>query len=561
MVKRSLFEGLVMGMSLIDCRLRGPFERVPPTFSAYKTPKALSCSDHMKLHSHPLAHLLIAHAWIGLMLLGSCGARDGERVEWVIGFNQHGATAIGKIEPSARVMQVIEAAKRGAFADSEDAAAWQERVLGFMNDGLMTGRSSQVLFAPGIGLPANQMNAEQFTEVMKLLAQIKEIEEEKILAFVTSGDGEWELWTTEAIYAHGFGGGMSRVQKTSYGWNFPTLMFDGEKEHLEVLRFWDLALSNDTMQEMERPKEMGPAIGMQIVKLVIDRTIEPKAVTTLFATEPKRTDHVLFIQNECRRFMSSRVVRALQKDKPMLTNHSGFRCAKWGSNFNETCHLLMPFLLHDDEQPFVSSRPTPDVASLYSSHSVSTSSVAKTIDAALWPSVLELQVQQITQDPTTQFGIIQATRSFGGRAGLLEEFIQTTGIPVAPDFDYWSYATPLGRYTAWFIDDQFYGIEIEPSTDAAKHLEEVMADLNRRYGEFTDQPGPWGKSRYIHEDESGGTVVMYEPSGNKKELKRIYHYSLKMRPMVNAKLSMLKTEAARKLNEEKAATMKKASQF
>lgn len=509
----------------------------------------------------PLADLLILQIGFALILGGSWCAHAGEIVDWGIGFNKHWSTAVGEIEPSASVTQIIQATKNGAFADPEDAAAWQERVLGFMNDGLMTGRSSQVLLAPDIGLPANQMNAEQFAEVTKVLAQIKRIEGEKILAFITSGDDEWEIWTTEAIYAQGFGGGMSRVQKTSYGWSFPILMFDGDKAHLEVLRFWDLALSNDTMEEVERPKDMAPYIGIQVVKLVIDRTLDPKAVTTIYSTDPKRTDRVLFIQNECRRFLGARIVRALQKDQPMLANHSGFRCAKWGTNFDETCKLLMPFLLHDDEASFVSSRPTQDVAILYKSHPVSTLAVAKTIDSSLWPSVLELQVQQITQDQTTQFGIIQATRSFGGRSGLLDEFIEITGIPVAPNFDYWSYATAVGRYTAWFVDDQFYAIEIEPSNESAKHLDEVMADLTKRYGEFTNQPGRWGKSRYIHEDDSGGTVVMYEPGGNSGEIKRIYHYSLKMRPIVNDKLAKLKAEAAQKAADAKAATMKKASKF
>ncbi len=515
----------------------------------------------MKARPTPLAHWLITYTGMALLLGSSCSTRAGEAVDWVIGFNKDWSTAIGQIQPSARAMQVIEATKAGTFADPEDAATWQERVLGFMNDGLMTGRHGQVRLAPGIGLPANQMSAEQFTETQKVLAQLQGIAGEKILAFITSGDDEWELWTTEAIYAYGFGGGISRVQKTSYGWNFPTLMFDGNKEHLEVLRFWDLALSNDTMQEIERPKDMSPAIGMQLVQLVIQRTLEPKAVTTIYATEPKRTDLILFIQNECRRYLSTRLVKALQKDQLLLTHHAGFRYAEWGSSFNDTCQRLMPFLLHDDQQSFVSSRPTPDVTGLYASHPVSTLAVAKTIDTALWPSVLELQVQQIAQDAISQFGILQATRSFGGHRGHLDEFMEITGIPVAPSLDYWSYATPVGRYTAWFIDDQFYAMEIEPSNDTAKHLDEVMADLTQRYGEFTDQPGPWGRSRYIHEDEKGGTVVMYEPSGQRRDLKRLYHYSLKMRPLVNAKLANLKADAAQKAAAAKAATMKKASQF
>jgi hypothetical protein len=54
---------------------------------------------------------------------------------------------------------------------------------------------------------------------------------------------------------------------------------------------------------------------------------------------------------------------------------------------------------------------------------------------------------------------------------------------------------------------------------------------------------------------------MYEPSGGTRELKRIYHYSLKLRPLVNAKLAAVSAEADKKAADEKAATAKKAAQF
>jgi hypothetical protein len=416
-----------------------------------------------------------------------------------------------------------------------------------------------VFLAPGIGFPANQMSTEQFGQATKMLAELKGLPGEKILAFIADGDDQWELWTTECIYANNYGGGMARVEKTSYGWSYPYLMFDGERKHLEVLRFWDLALSNDTAEDVKGPK--GTEIFINPVKLVLERTIEPKATTTIFATDAKRSDEILFIQNECRRFLTARIARALQKDKPMLTNHSGFRCAKWGAGFDETSRSLTPFLLHDHSESFISSRLTPDIAMFYGKHLASTDAVAKTIKADLWPAILKLQVQQITENNAERIGISIATRPFTGRFDMLDEFIATTGIPVAPDFDYWSYATPIGRYTAWFIDDQFYAMVIEPSTDTTRHTDAVMADLTNRYGEFSDRPGKFGTSHFIHEDADGGTLVMYEPSGRTRELKRIYHYSLKLRPMVKAKLAAVNAEVDKKAAAEKATTAKKASQF
>jgi hypothetical protein len=489
----------------------------------------------------------------------SSGHVANAATEWLVGFDKQWSSAVGQIKPSPEALKIIEAAKGGLFADPDLADAWQERVLHFLHTGLMTGRSVKVFLAPGIGLPADQMNEGQFKEVTKILADLKGLPGEKILAFAADEAEQWELWTTEGIYANGYGGGMERVEKTSYGWSYPYLMFDGERKHLEVLRFWDLALSNDTAEDVKGPK--GTEIFINPVKLVLERSIEPKATTTIFATQPKRTDQVLLIQNECRRFLSARIVKALQKDKTMLVNHSCFRFAKWGTSFDETAKSLMPFLLHDSQESFVSSRLTPDLSLLYSKHLATTDAVAKTIKADLWPSILTLQVQQISENMAERLGISIATHSFTGRHDKLAEFIETTGIPVAPNLDYWSYVTPAGRYTAWFIDDQFYAMDIEPSSDTAKHIDAVMTDFTKRYGAFTDKPGKIGKSHFIHEDTEGGAIVMYEPRGNAKELKRIYHYSLKMRPMVNAKLAALQAEADKKAADDKAATAKKASQF
>jgi len=504
--------------------------------------------------SRPLQRSLMIAAGLGFMSFGNVHA-----VEWLVGFNKEWSTAVGEIKPERDALKVIDAAKGGLFAAPDDAAAWEERVLRLMRDGLMTGRSPKVYLAPGIGLPAKQMSAEQFAEVTKLLAQLKGLPGEKVLAYINETDDQFELWTTECIYANGYGGGMSRVEKTNYGWSYASMMFDGEKQHLEVLRFWDLALSNNTMEEVKGPK--GSEVLGQFVKLFLERTIAPKATTTVFATKPHQTDRVLAIQNECRRFLSARIVKTLQKNKTMLTKHNGFRCAKWGGSFTDTSRLLMPFLSHDDGGSFIASRLTPDIALLYGNHLAATEAVGKTIKADRWPSVLQLQTQQVTQDAAEQLGLQRATGHFAGQANLLSEFFEITGIPVAPDFDYWSYTTPAGRYTAWFIDDQFYAVEIEPSEDAAKHMDAVMEDLTNRYGAFTDRPGKWGRSHLIHEDSDGGTLVMYEPSGTKKNLKRIYHYSLKMRPMVSAKMAAVKADAEKKAAQDKAAAAKKASQF
>ena len=498
---------------------------------------------------------------LGMVIVfsGPLAAAEEAPVEWLIGINNHWNTAVGSIKPSAPVRQIMDSMKGGLFADADDAGVWQERVLGFIGGGLMTERRATMLFAPGIGLPADQMTPEQFVRITKLLEDLHGLPGEKILCFIGDENDQWELWTTECLYTYNYGGGLSRVKKTDYGWNFPRMMFDGEKAKVEVLRYWDLALSNNTMQDLEESRDV--AIFADLVKLVLQRDIEPAATTTLYATQPKWTDRVLQIQNECRQALTARLVKALQKDKPMLTTHAGFRCARWGTSFDETSRLLMPFLLHRDAESFISSRPTVDMALFYGSHSASANTVARTIKADLWPAVLTLQVQQITDHNAERIGINLATRRFAGSEGLYEEFVKTTGIPVAPDFDYWSYATPVGRYTAWFIDDQFYAMEIEPTRDTAGHLDAVMGDLTARYGEFIDQPGEWGKSRYLHEDAEGGTLVMYEPSGGKRELKRIYHYSIQMRPMVNAKLAALKVAAEKQAAERKAATAKKASQF
>lgn len=504
-------------------------------------------------------HAVLRGAGLMVLLSNPMVAAEESALEWLIGVNNHWNTAVGSVKPSAPVRKIIDAMKGGLFADPENAEAWQERVLGFIGHGLMAEQRVEMFFAPGIGLPVDQMTQEQFARITKLLEDLHGVPGEKILCFIGDENDQWELWTTECLYAYNYGGGLARVQKTDYGWNFPRMMFDGKRAHVEVLRYWDLALSNDTMQDIEEPRDV--AIFADLVKLVLQRDIEPAATTTIYATAPKWTDRVLQIQNECRQALTARLVKVLQNDKPMLTTHAGFRCARWGTGFEETTRLLMPFLLHHDFECFISSRPTADMALFYGSHPASDSTVARTIKADRWPAVLTLQVQQITDDNAERIGLNLATRRFAGREGLYEEFVQTTGIPVAPDFDYWSYANPIGRYTAWFIDNQFYAMEIEPSSDTAENLEAVMADLTARYGEFSDQPGEWRKSRYIHEDADGGTMVMYEPSGSKRELKRIYHYSIQMRPLVNAKLATLKAAAEKQATEQKAAAAKKASQF
>jgi hypothetical protein len=513
-----------------------------------------------KVLPNRLKRSLIIAVGLGFMSFGSVYA-----VEWRVGFNKSWSTAVGEIKPEPDALEIIEAAKDGLFATPDDAAEWEVRVLGFMGTGLMTGRSSKVFLAPGIGLPAKQMSAEQFADVTKLLAEWKGLPGEKVLAYISDGDEQFELWTTECIYAYGYGGGMSRVEKTRYGWSYADMMFDGEKQHLEVLRFWDLALSNNTMEEVKGPKG-SEAIG-QFVKLFLERTIAPKATTTVFATIPRQTDRVLAIQNNCRRFLSARIVRALQKNKTMFTKHNGYRSAEWGGSFTDTSRLLMPFLSADDSS-FFASRLTPDIALLYGNHFASTNAIAKTIKAELWPSVLKLDPHQVASDKTEELGLKYATSHFAGRADRLSEFFEITGIPVAPDFDYWSYATPAGRYTAWFIDDQFYAMEIEPSKAAANYMDAVMQDLTNRYGAFTDRHVKTTGTSYsnkrflIHEDSDGGTLVMYEPTtSEKKYIKRIYHYSLKMRPMVNAKMSASKADADKKAAQDEASAAKKASQF
>lgn len=504
-------------------------------------------------------HVVLRRVGMVLILSSPLQAADQAPMKWSIGIGGQWSTAVGLIQPAAPVRQIIDSMKGGLFADPEEAEAWQERVLGFIGRGLMADQRVTIFYAPGIGLPANQMTPEQFTRIKQLLEDLHGSPGEKILCFIGDENDQWELWTSECLYAYNHGGGLSRVQKTDYGWNYPRMMFDGEKAHVEVLRYWDLALSNNTMQDIADARDI--AIFADIVKLVLQRDIEPAATTTIYATDPKWTDRVLQIQNECRQALTARLVKALQKDKTMLTSHAGFRCARWGTGYDETSRLLMPFLLHRDFQSFISSRPVSDIGLFYASHPASTNTVARTIKADLWPSVLTLQVQQITDQNAERVGLTLATRHFAGSEGAYEEFVQTTGIPLAPDFDYWSYATPVGRYTAWFIDDQFYAMEIEPSEETAGQLDAVMADLTARYGTFTDQPGEWKKSRYLHEDAEGGTLVMYEPSGGKRELKRIYHYSIRMRPMVNAKLAGLRSIAEKQAADRKAAAAKKASQF
>lgn len=523
----------------------------------------------MRMNSYPSSKSPFSRALTSLCrplaptilgILATLSALRADAVDWLVGANQEWSTAVGQISPIPEALEIIEATKAGLFVEPDDAGVWQERVLGFMNRGLMSGRTGFVFLAPGIDFPAYQMSKQLFDHLAEMLAELGGLPGERILAYIT-GDyaNQFELWTTEAIYAQGYGGGIGRVEKMDTGFLFSNLTFDGDTNHLKVIRFWDLALSNDTAEDVKRPQ--GSEISLHIVKLFLERTIEPKAATTIFATDVMQTDHLLFIQNECRRFLSTRIAKTLQKDKPMVTNHSGFRCAKWGTSFEETSKLLMPFLLHDSEEPFVASRLTSDMAILYRKHLGATDGVANTIQADLWPSIFELRDREVTKDRIERIGITRATRHFAGQGRKLADFVETTGIPVAPNFDYWSYIAPFGTYTAWFIDDQFYAVEIVPSRDTAENIEAVMAELTKRYGDFIDRPGEIGKSHYVHEDADGGILVLYEPNAKTNELKRIYHYSLKLRPMVHAKLAKIQADAQSDTEAAEAAKAGKAPQF
>ena len=518
------------------------------------------------------------------------------------GFQEGWPSAVGKIKPSPEVVKIIEESKGGLFAEADEAEAWQESILGFLelktlwtglmgNTTIYTGalnargqatignqtrtfvRQQALLFGPGIGEPARRLSNTQLAEVNLLLAELGGLSGEKILAYIPDLEGRFELWTTECIYAKGYGGGLSyfNARNGESGSRDGKMSFSDEGSRIKVLRFWDLALSNDTMVEID-------SFGINR-KIRLERTIEPKTTTTVFLEENYVAD-LLFLQNLCRQTLKKRIVNALQKDRQMVENHSGFRCVKWGSSFVETSLLLMPFLQHDPtlernkragpNEFFITSRLTPDAALLYEKHPVYPDAVASTIRSGLWPDVLRLSSSSITQNVAEQKGIEIATRAFAGQPEGLRKFITTTGIPVAPDFDYWSYSASAGRYTAWFIDDQFYAMEIEPNAeydqdrDTSSHANRVMENLTNRYGVFRNQKVRDGESHFIHEDEEGGTLVIYEPKAykpNPKRIERIYHYSLKMRSMVYAKMEAMKDEDERKAAAEKAAKARKASQF
>ncbi len=476
---------------------------------------------------------------VGLALLNPI---ETLATDWIIGFNQEWNTAVGEIRPSKEALGIIDATKSGLFVDAEDSPLWQERVLKMMGHGLMADRGSNVLFAPGIGVPAQSMSEQQFADINRILTEAKAPKGGKPLAYISDGENQFEIWTTEGIHAFGYGGGLSRIEKTNFGWRSRSLMFDDKTNEMVSLRFWDLALSNDYIEQIEGPK--GAEMLGAFVRLELERTIAPKVKTTFIAVEPtqsmrsKYTDRVLLVQKECRQFLGRRILQALNKKAKPVTGHSGFRNAKWGSSFADTSRALLPFLQHDSNQVFIASRVTSDIETLYKKH-LSRDVVASPLKADRWKALLELQSHQVGTSRFDSMGIERATSHFSGHPNRLSEFVAETGIPLAPDLDYWSYDTSQGRYTAWFIDDQFYAVQIEPSPQTASLFTEVMADLSQRYGEFTDRPKKNGSGTLIHEDAHGGTLVLYISRGSKPSISRIYHYSLDQRSSVKKKMDAL----------------------
>jgi hypothetical protein len=468
--------------------------------------------------------------------------------EWIVGFNQQWNTAIGELRPSKEALGIIDAAKDGLFAVPEDSLLWQQRLLSLMGNGLMSERGSKILFAPGIGVPAQTMSEQQILEVNRILSEAKVLRGEKVLAGIYGNENQLEIWTTEGIYTSGHGGGMSRVERTNFGWRYRSLMFDGTKSERETLRFWDLALSNDSIEQIDGPS--GTQFLGTFVRLELERTIPPKSKTTFIAVEPprshqiKNTDRVLLLQKECRQFLGRRIAQSLDKKSKPLKGHSGFRSAKWGCSFAEASRALMPLLMHDSSDPFITSRATADIDTLYGHH-MARELIANPLKADRWKPLLELQSQQVATSPVDLMGIERATSHFAGQSNRLSDFVAETGIPLAPDFDYWSFDTPQGRYTAWFIDNQFYAIQIEPSAQAASLFIEVMDDLTQRYGTFNDRPRKTGGGSMIHEDAHGGTLVIYSMQGATQHISRIYHYSLDLRPSVTKKMENLAAESAK----------------
>lgn len=506
-------------------------------------PNHLDVQTLSRRECQPPSRAIIGAILTGLALLHQITA---PATDWIVGFNQQWNTAIGEIRPSKEGMGIIDSLKNGLFADPEDSQLWQEKLLNLMGHGLLTPREAKVLFAPGIGVPAQSMSEQQFADVNQILTRAKAPKGEKVLACMTEDDDRFEIWTTEGIYAHGYGGGLDGVEKTNFGWRYRSLMLDGSSNSIELLKFWDLALSNDSIEQIDGPK--GAQMLGTFVRLNVERTIPPKAKLTFFAVEPaqshraKHTDRVLLIQKECRQFLAKRITQALDKKAKPVKGHSGFRSAKWGCSFDEASRALTPMLRHDANQPFITSRSTPDIEILYGNH-ISRELIANSIKADRWKALLQLQSQQVATSPVDLMGIDRATAHFAGQPNRLAGFVAETGIPLAPDFDYWSYDTPQGRYTAWFIDNHFYTIQIEPSVQAASLFAEVMADLSQRYGTFTDRPQKNGSGSLIHEDTHGGTLVIYESKGAKKTITRIYHYSLDQRPAVKKKMDAVSAES------------------
>jgi hypothetical protein len=476
---------------------------------------------------------------------------DTLATDWIIGFNQQWNTAVGEVRPSKEGLGIVDSMKNGLFADPEDSLLWQAKLLNLMGQGLLPDRQSTVRFAPGISVPAQSMSEREFADVNQILTKAKASKGEKVLACITEDDDRFEIWTTEGIYANGYGGGLAGVEKTNFGWRYRPLMLDGTPNSMETIKFWDLALSNDSIEQIDGPQ--GAQMLGTFVRLDLERTIPPKAKVTFIAVEPahshraKHTDRILLIQKECRQFLARRITQALDKKAKTVKGHSGFRSAKWGCSFEDASRALTPLLRHDADQPFLTSRATADIGILYGNH-ISRELIANPVKADRWKALLELQSQQVATSPIDLMGIERATAHFAGQPNRLSGFVAETGIPLAPDLDYWSYDTPQGRYTAWFIDNRFYAVQIEPSAQAAPLFAEVMDNLSKRYGTFTDRPQKNGSGSLIHEDTHGGTLVIYTSKGSTPSISRIYHYSLEQRPSVKKKMESLAAESLKQTN-------------
>jgi hypothetical protein len=490
-------------------------------------------------------------------------------------------TFVGTIDPSPDVLKIIDSLKDGRFSSDDTLQVWRGTIYQLCVEFSLIDRlkNHPILLPQGIGEPSRQMNGPQIEFANKVLALSKSNVHEEIIALCLAGK-LWELWTTEGIYIGGLSAG---IQKAS---NFEAneknrLLFDNPEAEFKKVRFWDLALSNDSCKTIDVPTKDKTN---RVNKFSFRREIEPPTTTAVFAPwingpgeiDPESTLVNLFaIQSSCRRFLCERIAQILQDSRVTLKDHSGFRAAKWGLGFDDTCRLLTPFLWNQGKR-FISSRPSSDVKMMFKSHPLR-SELGVTIDSLLWNSLFLFAPRQIAKNSyelgciETVMGGLSRTKSIGG-----------TGIPIAPNLDYWSFETRDGVYTAWFVDDRFYAIEIRPNllteapvfneslgatradigrshpSEDRSELEraksdEIMSELTDRYGKFADQPD---QSRYIHEDKDGGTMVVYRNvnAGNQplKIISSIYHYSLGMRPHVNAKLESLASRDEEKMKTDKA---------